>query len=228
LAVGLGLLLLGWVASSEPVTIIGGGRPPAPPPDQPPPTPSESASGSPTLRELVGERAPGAIDLSWVGDTLAIVILGCVLVGVLLACRWAVRHRWHPPEKVIVEEFSVLPEAGALSAALARDVEAQFEAVMEGSPRNGIVECWLRLEMVITDVGLPPYTWETSAEFTVRVLQRLDLDPRAIATLSGLYREARFSDHELGEDDRVAARSALRRLHSDLQERASGLRGGQV
>jgi hypothetical protein len=49
-------------------------------------------------------------------------------------------------------------------------------------------------------------------------LHTLDLDPRAIGELSHLYREARFSEHELDETARTTARSALQQLHSDLQE----------
>ena len=64
--------------------------------------------------------------------------------------------------------------------------------------------------------GLPRSRHETSAEFVVRVLHRLDLDPRAIGELAALYREARFSDHQLGEEARERARAALERLHADL------------
>ena len=69
--------------------------------------------------------------------------------------------------------------------------------------------CWLRLEEVVAEAGVPPRRSETSAEFVVRVLHSLDLDPRAIGALAALYREARFSEHELGEDARTAARAAL-------------------
>ena len=37
-----------------------------------------------------------------------------------------------------------------------------------------------------------------------------------IAELSALYREARFSEHELGEEHRERAEAALRALHQDL------------
>jgi hypothetical protein len=80
------------------------------------------------------------------------------------------------------------------------------------------VACWLRLEQVIAAAGFPRHRSETSAEFTVRVLKVLDVDPRAISALARLYREARFSTHELGEDARTTAESALLRLHEDLQE----------
>jgi hypothetical protein len=48
------------------------------------------------------------------------------------------------------------------------------------------------------------------------VLRTLDVDPRAISTLGRLYREARFSSHELGEDARTTATAALQQLHDDL------------
>ena len=39
---------------------------------------------------------------------------------------------------------------------------------------------------------------------------------RAIATLGSLYREARFSRHELGEESRTRAYDSLQQLHEDL------------
>ena len=51
----------------------------------------------------------------------------------------------------------------------------------------------------------------------MRALHTLDLDPRAIGSLAALYREARFSEHELGEAARDDARSALQRLRDDLR-----------
>ncbi len=53
--------------------------------------------------------------------------------------------------------------------------------------------------------------WETSSEFTLRLLDRVSADDAAVSRLEGLYREARFSDHEIDESrrrgsDRGAAR----------------------
>ncbi len=64
-----------------------------------------------------------------------------------------------------------------------------------------------------------PRPSETSAELTVRVLHHLDVDPRPVARLAALYREARFSEHELGEDARADARTALEQLRRDLDVR---------
>ena len=66
---------------------------------------------------------------------------------------------------------------------------------------------------------MPPRPSDTAAEFVQRTLRSLDLDPRAIASLASLYREARFSEHPVGEDARAAARAALETLHADLASR---------
>jgi hypothetical protein len=129
--------------------------------------------------------------------------------------RVAIRDRWLRPQRRPAVEFDVLPEERAVRA-LADDSAARLDAVGEGAVRNGIVRCWARLEDAVGQAGLPRARHETSAEFTVRVLHALDLDPHAIGELARLYREARFSEHELGEDVRARAREALRLLERDL------------
>jgi hypothetical protein len=156
------------------------------------------------------------MDLSWLGDLLAWAVIIAFLVGLALLARWAWQRRPRRPEAPPQVDVEVLP-AAELARSLAEDHEAQLDAIVGGSPRNGIVRCWLRLEESVAAAGLPRARHETAAEFTVRVLHRLDLDPRAIGDLARLYREARFSEHELGEDARTAARSALESLHEDLR-----------
>ena len=68
---------------------------------------------------------------------------------------------------------------------------------------------------------MPPDRAETSAEFVVRALRGLDLDPAPIARLAALYREARFSEHPVGEEARGEARAALEVLHEDLVRRST-------
>jgi hypothetical protein len=75
----------------------------------------------------------------------------------------------------------------------------------------------LRLEEAVAAAGVRPGVAETSTELVSRVLHSLDVDPRAVATLAALYREARFSEHPMGEDARAAARASLTRLHEDLR-----------
>ena len=218
-AVVLGLLVLAWAAATGPVRLLSpsgrtrtfGSPSPAPPSTGGPPTG--------TLREVTRD-ARLRLDLSWLGDLIAYTVLIGVCVGVFLGARQLWLHRWHPPERPVAVEFETLPDATVVHA-LSEDVEAQVAAVGEGSVRNGIVGCWLRLEQAVAAAGCPRVPAETSSEFVVRVLKSLDLDPRAAGTLAALYREARFSEHELGEDKRTAARTALLSLHEDLRTRGA-------
>ena len=215
----LGLLVLVWAATTGPVRMLSeSGRTfvfntPTPLPTQP--TESE---GTGTLREVTKDVDP-QFHLAWLGDLIAWTLLIALGIGLFLGLRWLWIHRWQPPEKPEEVDFDVLPDR--LVDALRRDVSAQQAAVEEGDPRNGIVACWLRLQEVVTDAGVPPRRSETSSEFVVRALHSLDLDPRAIGRLAALYREARFSEHTIGEDGRTAARDALHALHDDLRSRGA-------
>jgi hypothetical protein len=211
-----GILLLLWAATAGPAAVLRPsgrrltfGRTPAG-------TPSPSATSAAPGTRADPRRAEQTLDLHWLGDLLAWAVLLAFAVGLVLVLRLAWQHRWHRPEAVPDVDFEVLP-TGELARALAEDVEAHLDAVAGGTPRNAIVRCWLLLEESVARAGLPRQPFETSAEFTVRVLHRLDLDPRAIGGLAALYREARFSEHDLGEDARTAARDALELLHQDLR-----------
>jgi len=219
LAATTGLLILVWAAVTGPVALIGSsGRGLAARPTDPTPSATTPPTDGPeSAREIIGNR-PQQLDLSWLGDLIAWTLLLGLLAAVVAGLSWLWRNRWHRREQPDDVGFDVLPEIDTVGETLARDAHAQLSAVAEGTPRNGIVACWLRLEQVIAKAGLPRHRWETSAEFTVRVLKVLDIDPRAIGILAGLYREARFSRHELDEHARTTAESALRQLHDDLHE----------
>ena len=67
------------------------------------------------------------------------------------------------------------------------------------------------------DAGVRRNPADTSTELTERVLATCHVEPAAIAALAALYREARFSDHEMGEDARRAAIEALDAVHDSLR-----------
>jgi hypothetical protein len=143
----------------------------------------------------------------------AILVVGAVLAGALL---W--RHRpsfaWRRRRRRTDSDIDVLADvAGAITA----DAAAQQAALRRGRPRSAIVECWLRLEAAVAEAGVERTPADTSSELTERVLAAHAVDPRAIGRLAGLYREARFSDHELGEVERQAAIDALDAVHSGLR-----------
>jgi hypothetical protein len=97
------------------------------------------------------------------------------------------------------------------------DAEEELqETLLRGSPRNAIVMCWIRLEQAIAAAGLAPRSSETSLEFTTRVLAAMTVDDASIQRLGALYREARFSRHELGEPHRRLAIEAMTDLLEQL------------
>jgi hypothetical protein len=215
----LGVLVVVWAATTGPVRMLSGsGRTFVF--DTPSFTPTQPSDSSSTGngREVTKDVAP-QFHLAWLGDLIAWTVLIGMVLALFLGGRWLWIHRWRAPPKPEEVEFDVLPDR--LVEALRSDAAAQQAAVEVGDPRNGIVACWLRLQEVVAEAGLPPRRSETSSEFVVRTLHSLDLDPRAIGRLAALYREARFSEHELGEDARTAARDALQALHADVRSRGA-------
>ena len=58
----------------------------------------------------------------------------------------------------------------------------------------------------------------TPTELVAEVLGGFNVDPAAIERLAALYREARFSEHPIGEEQREAAREALQTVREGLPE----------
>jgi hypothetical protein len=155
---------------------------------------------------------------------LEIAILLAIVYLLFLVVRWvrldAKPERWRKRRRRRRVEFEVLPATPEQAAeAMVRDADQQLALLLDGSPRNGIVACWHRFEVQAEAAGFGREPWETSAEFTLRVLDVVSANERAVAELSVLYREARFSDHELAESARTAAVEALERIHRSLGAR---------
>jgi hypothetical protein len=159
----------------------------------------------------------------WV-SVLVMIVIGAVALTMLLAVAGVLlsvvaglprpgRRRRARPDEEPVE----LDAVAAVSEAMLADAAAQESVLAGGTPRNAIVECWHRFELQAERVGTARRSSETSSEFTLRLLDIVEADEQAVARLSGLYREARFSDHDLGEADRQAALDALRQVHRDLR-----------
>jgi hypothetical protein len=100
------------------------------------------------------------------------------------------------------------------------DLASARAALVAGSPRNAIVACWMQLEREASDAGLARLAPETPTEYVERVIASTSVDPAPIGELAALYREARFSDHDLPDDHRARALVALDRVEAALHSRA--------
>jgi hypothetical protein len=110
------------------------------------------------------------------------------------------------PPRVAEEEVVAALEAGLLDLDDA-DVD----------PRTAVIACWVRLEQSAAAAGVPRLPGDTSTDLVVRVLGQHSLSAGLLTGLADLYRRARYATHhEVDVDMRDQARSALRRLRSEL------------
>lgn len=162
------------------------------------PPPERDTTEGPLLRVL---SAVGLALLVW----LAVVVVSTWL-RMLRGIEWRRRSSQRP--------FAVLPEVPEPVVVL--DVAAARSALSGGTARNAIVACWLQLEHDAAAAGLERHPAETAAEYTARVVGASSVDPAPIAELAALYREARFSRHELDDSHRERAVTALERVAGAL------------
>jgi Domain of unknown function (DUF4129) len=222
------LLLVVMAARSGPSGVIHG-------------TPHDKIFHAPTLKvtpDVNHHHGPDSTTrLPGGGSSLpAAALLGTILRYALFAwllllgyrgVRWlledlAARRYREPPREVI--DFDVLADPEPLVEEIRRDAAEQFELLLGGEPRNAIVAAWDRFEEQAERVGAARKPWETSSEFTLRLLDLVSAAPPAVSRLAALYREARFSEHEITEDRRQAAVEALRDIHASIGVRAGASR----
>jgi len=215
-------LLVTWASSIGPDRVLAGNGP-ATHRASPSPTATSSAPASGGLKSLQEVARPPRHADHPLADALFSVFLvllavalvvGLLLLGKRAWERWQLRHRPRAPQDEV--DFETLPEPQRVAEAIVRDGAAQRHLLEQGSPRNAIVACWQRFEEQAAQAGVRRRPSETSAEFTLRVLDHVRADGSAVMRLAALFREARFSDHPLGESHRAEAIAALDVIHAGL------------
>ncbi len=224
-AAGLLLVLVTWAASIGPDRVVSGGHVERIRPNEPS-IDSETADAKDPLEEAREKKRgepPGW--LAAIAFAVEIVTVGVVLflVGRLLRKlrQWwllrSPRRRRQPPEDVA---FEVLGSAAHVTEVMSEDAEEQRSLLaIGGEPRNAIVECWDRFEQQAVRAGVDRRAWQTTAEFVLDVLDLVGADRGAVARLADLYREARFSDHQMTDEHRSQALDALDVIHASLRTR---------
>ena len=202
------IALLALAASSGPVQVWSNPDSEdaaAPPPARPTVATTEVPVDTVSPDESVG--AP------WGGSLLAYVGVAVLLLAVVLIVRSSTAGRFRSRRRGRHRHRRLhhgLPEID--EADLVVDAAAADGALATGAPRNAIVACWMQLERDTTAAGLERLPAETSVEFVERVVGASSVDPEPIRELARLYREARFSRHDMAEADRERARSVLRQV----------------
>jgi Domain of unknown function (DUF4129) len=141
-----------------------------------------------------------------------LTVVGAAAAGLLGRSLWehrlALRRRRPPPS----------PPAREAADALARAARAAVtEVVAHPVAREAVVRSWLLLGAAAAEAGLPARDAETAGEYARRLAVRIGLPGPELDRLAELYREARFSDHEVGEHQRGEARRLLTELSGRLE-----------
>jgi hypothetical protein len=222
------VVLVTWAASIGPGGVLEGpgiqaerSSPIEPPPPESNAPPSESAT--PFTDNLPRPANDGGPAEAWIRAIAFVVLVATICLALFLLFLLARRlreaydargRRAERPEEV---GFDVIEAPAVVAREILHDAEAQRLVLAAGPPGNAIVECWHRFETQAAAAGLSRQPWETSSEFTLRILELVAADDRAVFRLAGLYREARFSEHTMTEAHRAAALDALDVIHHGLR-----------
>jgi hypothetical protein len=156
-------------------------------------------------------------DVHWLADLFTfLLLLGALWIAVLALRKLVSRLVREDPEDQPEIDVAATADVHAARETLARDRERHEAALAGADIRNGVVACWVLLEEAAADAGFPRRPSETPTEFVVHVLHALDVDPRPVVELAGLYHEARFSSHRMSTGSRARAEAALAGIHAGL------------
>lgn len=210
------LVVAAWITTSSPTPVFTGSSQPE---TTQPTSRAPSGQQRPPPDQTAQDSGAGWLPFNLVVFMYILMVIFAVALLTVLVSRATRRRRRRAAadvaEPIDVDELS----EEELSAGLAATVAARLTAMAAGSPRNAIVRCWIELEDAVIRAGLRRDAALTAAEFTHEVIGRLALDRGAITILSDLYREARFSEHDLTEEHRARATAALHALQDQLPSR---------
>jgi hypothetical protein len=147
---------------------------------------------------------PAAVSATGLLAVLAVL----ALVGVLAAAAlWRRRRRAR----------LVLRGPGGAGAPLAAAVAAGGSALRgEDSAREAIIACYAAMEEALAAAGSPRLPADTPEELLARATDEGTIRTPAARRLTALFREARFSPHELTGTHRQAARECMDEIGRDL------------
>lgn len=179
-------------------------RPSAPATTPPPPPPTG------LLPDQKHGASTGLAALGVLGVVVVVLLAILVIVLLVMATRIALAAlRRRDSSALRALQPDSMPDGSIRTDAVAQALADLQRAVVEGSPRAGIIAAWVWLERLAGDSGVLLRPSETPAELTIRMLDGLDVPGRYVLRLADLYREARFSAHPMAEADRTEAAHCL-------------------
>jgi uncharacterized membrane protein YidH (DUF202 family) len=153
----------------------------------------------------IGDYQPG---ISW------LVVAVVVLLSVAAVTAYVISQRRARTGTRASEEL-------AAQLALALD-DALDDLRAEADPRRAIVAAYARMERVLAASGVPRHGAETADEYLGRVLLELAPGSDAVARLTDLFTQAKFSHHDVDATMKEDAIQALEEVRDELRPSPDG------
>jgi len=145
---------------------------------------------------------PRPAEFQW---PLAIGIAGLVILGGVLVVVSRRRNQPLPGDDESIQE------------GLARMVETTIDDLRcEPDPRRAVIAAYANMEGAFASRGFARRGAETPFEYLARILRELNVRESAVRPLTRLFEYAKFSPHQIGEEMREEAISALMAVRADL------------
>lgn len=180
-------------------------------------------SNSTILSEIVGDK-PTAPNLLQTGGALLVfsnlvrstwfdlAFLGLLVVGGVILIQ-SVRVSFKETHDLRIQELQGNHEQG---------LQAIHEAIRlvhdsDSDPRSRIIACYQHLISTVSRLGAPVSSDLTARELDRAVRSTFGLKGQATTDLTQLFEEARYSLHEITDDDATEARVYLESVAAELQ-----------
>ena len=140
------------------------------------------------------------------------VLWATIILLLAGAAAWVWWRKKHPPiaRRSLAARTLEDDVAGSLSDAI-DDLESEPDA------RRAVIAAYARMEGVFGRHGLRRQMSETATEYLQRILLGLTTRVEAVGRLTGLYEQAKFSDHQIDGRMKQDAIDALRAIRDDLR-----------
>jgi hypothetical protein len=155
-----------------------------------------------TARAPRTARPNGFVLPGWLPWTVLTILVVAVGAGVLLLVNRRTRDGAEPAQR-IASRAAVQAAIAALAAA--------------SDPREAVIAAYVAMQETLAGHGVARAASEAPREYLRRVLASSSATGREARTLTGLFEEARFSEHPISERVRRRALAALSSLQTRLK-----------
>jgi hypothetical protein len=148
--------------------------------------------------------------------TLVLALLGLLLLADLI--QLPRRRRWR--RHLVSSEVETADEVHVGDEEVLHDAveRALVEVSEQPDAREAVVRAWLLLGEAAAVAGTPRRPAESAREYARRLGDKHRLPADSLERLAALYREARFSDHQMLPEQRAVAHSELLALQTALAD----------